>query len=249
MKSKSKKITWASFTLKIIISALCGYGIVVYALTPMIAVMFTKIIIANKASAWALPLQLKIAEQECTTGAKFECFGYSWKSPWLGATQITTNDTFIKFQMEDGDCVAFFNPLFFAGQITPTLTQWNHTWLLKTKPGETQITYALCKESLMTSPHEMHLFTTRQNALRKLRLLMLKTILITEDNPVVSLFEENGFSGFQLGDPLKDRRIVDVIFYDDNSYVVFVCGGVLGNTKVQQNNINCLLRSITKIKQ
>jgi hypothetical protein len=199
------------------------------------------------------PAQLTDLTVSRSPGRKLSYFGYEFEVPWndvddAKSKMIGDNKELIAFQSGNslsvwhGSPRAFVNSVLSNDKIDPST--------LRRMYGDEALSSdsALYRTLLETTPGNMTPFMSRQDAVSRAFLLIVKgTILPRGTQSGVFAVTAGEFSGFQFGRPQNPSGEVSVRLFSDSSSFNFIFNQKPGGpTVISQPDINRILQTLRK---
>ena len=199
------------------------------------------------------PAQLIDLSTSQSPGKKLSYFGYEFEVPWSDVDDAKTkligdNKELIVFQSGNslsvwhGSPRAFVNSLLSNDKIDPSTVRRLY--------GDEALSsdFALYRTILETTPEKITPFMSRQDAVSRAILLIVKgTILPKGTKSGVLAVSAGEFSGFQFGRPQNQFGEVSLRLFSDSSSLNFIFYQKPGSpTVISQPDINRVLRTLHK---
>lgn len=182
-------------------------------------------------------------------GTTLSYFGYEFEVPWNASfKERTVGKTLVQLKFQSGQDVLFIVPANQDGLLTEIVE--DHSL----KMGDLRLVFGdLMNRSaydqygvlLNTTPQSIRAFGPRAEAVRGVTLLTIKAIAFGPGLETAAFsFELPGKRGFQIGDPLKSRRVDLEIFDSAGHHIEILCGSTNGSVRFSQPELNRMLTSL-----
>lgn len=164
-----------------------------------------------------IPIDLDDRSVTAGDGSKLSCFGYEFEAPWqdLDAGNIRRKTmVLIPFRSGLGVLVGHGSTHDLVdAAMNGSNTSPQH---FRAAYGDkaTGSDYEFLNLALNTTPSQVRLFGSKEDAARKSVLIMMKAIIVPGDSGLFTV-RTNEFRGFQYGDPSKHPKRVTVSLYSD----------------------------------
>ena len=213
-------------------------------------------LISFEAHRWALsspflkavpqPLPTSIASAIEVRDLSF--YGIGFAAPWKGVAKKTEGDAQSEADFQQGAVIIFFNPALEAdivgrirGGDPKVYTHYEDIF----GTAFFHDNYALYSAVYSAAPREISPFTTRSKAIRINTLLMWKLNMGTNGADSIYSVETNQMHGFQLGDPSRDRSVMDGLFDENGGQLRILFTSKSGQPgTISQADINCVVDSL-----
>lgn len=257
MRALIRVTSWERVSLwRRLLGAFVRIGILI----AFLAVLFTLlgppfgILIAKRMEARKVPA-VKVAPRELvdysvsnSSGTTLSYFGYEFDVPWDAHFKQRLGKGLVSLQFESGQSLIFIVPENQSGLLTEIVE--DHSLNM----GDLRLIFGdLMKRSaydqygvlLNTTPESIQPFGPRAEAVRGVTLLTIKAIAFGPglESGAFS-FGLPGKRGFQIGDPLKSRRVDLEVFDTTGHHIEISCGSTNGNIRFSQPELNRILTSL-----
>jgi hypothetical protein len=233
-----------------VILAVCtvvlGFYVVAFGLQTLVYVEAHRWALSSpylKAVPQPLPTTIATAVQE----RNLEFYGIGFEAPWKGPAKKTEGDARAEIDFPSGPIIIFFNPASegdLVGRIRGGDPHVYSSYEAIFGTGFFADNYSLYSAVYSAAPNEVWPFTSRSKAIRINTLLMWKLQYGTNGSDIYSV-QTNNMRGFQLGDPSKDRSVMEHLFDDQGGQLRILFASKSGQPgTIPQADINCVLYSL-----
>jgi hypothetical protein len=182
-------------------------------------------------------------------GTTLSYFGYSFEVPWNSSFKQKAfgKSGLVQLEFASGQSVTFIVPANQGGLLTEIVRDKSLHMenmglifgdLMKRSP------YDQYAALLNTTPLSIRAFGPRAEAVRGTTLLTIKAITVGPGLETgVFAFEFPDKRGFQIGDPLKSRRMDLEIFDVEGHHVEVICATTKDSVRLSQRELNRILKS------
>lgn len=183
-------------------------------------------------------------------GTALSYFGYEFEVPWNASvkTKAFGKNGLVQLEFESGQNVTFIVPTDQSGLLTELLQDESlHMKNLQFIFGDLMHRSAYDQQEalLNTTPSSIRAFGPRTDAARGLALLTIKAIAVAPGLETgVFSFELPEKHGFQVGDPLKSRRVDLEIFGMGSHHVEIICATTKDSIRLTQPQLNRILKTL-----
>jgi hypothetical protein len=165
-----------------------------------------------------IPVDLGDRSIAAGDGSKLSCFGYEFEVPWQDVdTQNIQRRTMMLIPFRSGLGIlvghgSTHDLVDTAMNSSKTSPQYFRAAYGDKAAGSD---YEFLNLALNTTPSQVRLFGSKEDAARKFILVTIKAIIVPGDSGIFTV-QANEFRGFQYGDPSKHPKWVTVSLYSDN---------------------------------
>ena len=220
-------------------------------LGPRIGIFITTIMEARKVPAVKTSTHA-LADYSVSNspGTALSYFGYQFEVPWNASFKQKASEKggLVQLQFDSGQNVTFIVPANQGGLLTEIVQDDS------LKMGDLQLVFGdLMNRSpydqygalLNTTPRSIRAFGPRREAVRGVTLLTIKAIAFGPGLETGTFsFELPGKRGFQIGDPLKSKRVDLEVFDSTGHHIEILCGTTNISVRFSQSDINRILTSL-----
>lgn len=234
-----------------VILAVCtvvlGFYVVAYGLQTLICLETHRWALSSpylKAVPQPLPTTIATAAQE----RNLEFYGTGFEAPWKGPAKKKGGDAQSKLDFPSGPIVIFFNPANegdLVGKIRGGDPHVYSSYEGIFGTGFFPDNYSLYSAVYSAAPNELWPFTSRSKAIRTNTLLMWKLRFGTNGADTIYSVRSTNMRGFQLGDPSRDRTVMEQLFDNQGGQLRILFTSKSGQPgTIPQADINCVLYSL-----
>jgi hypothetical protein len=181
-------------------------------------------------------------------GTVLSYFGYVFEVPWNASFKQRVGKGMVQLEFQSGQSLTLIVPANQGGLLTEivqdkSLHMENLAFvfgdLMKRSP------YDQYAALLNTTPFSIRAFGPRAEAVRGVTLLTFKAVAFGPGLETgVFAFELPGKRGFQIGDPLKSKRVDLEVFDSTRHHIEILCGSTNGSVRFSQSELNRILTSL-----
>ena len=220
---------------------------------PVTVLLSTRWLLRNESALWIVPRPLSLGVHKPSTGRMFSYFGYEFESPWAELRRERQFESAVVLNFSTGGVIAEFAPA------------KNGSELDALKHGAasrgvdignlfgheaTRSNYKLRTKVLSMTPHDLRLFSARQEMVENSLLLTVKALGIRRVRGGLFSFQTDWLRGFQEGDPALDNVVfVEAFDSQDHKIELYIGAEPAAKTKPSQTDINQILLSLRPIKR
>jgi hypothetical protein len=195
------------------------------------------------------PLTLDVVESS-QGGTQLAHFGYLIAIPWPDKEGENDRGTVANFTFKGGQRITLLDPEKFS-DLLDSLLQDKSTGAKE----EVYLLFAAMTHRkfydrlLYAHPSMFRVFMSKKHEAQLKALLQIKGIILAECSTVYS-FKDGEREGFQLGDPLKDKRCHVVLFDQSDNPVEFMVGRKEGSDAViTQADVSRMIKSFRRVRR
>lgn len=252
MANQTKKKRWLYALVALGVLAVLGAAYLVFFGIQTIAFFKGRQIARDNPGLYLQPQPLALEPITWPEGSAHSYFGYEFTLP-PGIVDETAGDTVIRMFLNDQRVFVFANP----AKATKPRDVWIET--VRERGAEKQMAaiygekmlesnYGWYDEVFRTTPDELAIFTSRQEAARASILLMMKMPEVARIQALYS-FDVGSLKGFQLGSPDADRMVRVFAFDEHDEILEFMFGARENQGRWSQEEINGVLLSVRPVRE
>ncbi|HKW88626.1 MAG TPA: hypothetical protein VJN21_07710 [Candidatus Acidoferrales bacterium] len=237
-----------------VILAVCAVAIGFY-----VIVFGLQTLICLEAHRWAWSsLYLKEVPQTLPTTIaspaaerNLQFYGFGFDAPWKSVGKQKDGDQHSEVEFKRGPVVIIYNPAKegdLVGRIRGGDPHEYSRYEGIFGANFFRDNYSLYSAIYGAAPNDVWPFTSRIKAIRVNTLLMWKLRIGLNGTQTIYNIQTSNMRGFQLGDPSRDRSVIEQLFDEQGMQLKLLITSVSGQPgTIPQSDINCLVDSLKSL--